>query len=64
MNLFEAGEIVKTRGLHGCMKILCYVERISTFTKLKFIYIEQNSGQKNHFNLKKLIYPEKHYLLR
>ena len=49
MNLFEAGEIVKTRGLHGCMKILCYVERISTFTKLKFIYIEQNSGQKNHF---------------
>jgi 16S rRNA processing protein RimM len=54
MNLFEAGEIVKTRGLHGCLKILCYVERTSTFTKFKFIYIEQNSGQKNRFNLKKI----------
>ena len=54
MNLFAAGEVVKTRGLHGCLKILCYVEEISTFAKLQFIYIEQNSGQRNRFKLKKI----------
>jgi 16S rRNA processing protein RimM len=54
MNLFAIGEIVKTRGLHGCLKILCYVEKKSTFAQLKFIYIEQSSGQKNLFNLRKI----------
>lgn len=54
MDLFAAGEIVKTRGLHGCLKILCYVEKISTFAKLRFIYIEQSSGERNRFKLKKI----------
>jgi 16S rRNA processing protein RimM len=54
MDLFEAGEIIKTRGLHGCMKVLSYLEATSSFSKPDFVYIEKNPGQKNRFALKKL----------
>ena len=54
MDLFAIGEIVKTRGLRGCLKVLCYVETKNTFSDLKFVYIEQTSGQKNRFELKKI----------
>jgi 16S rRNA processing protein RimM len=54
MDLFAIGEIVKTRGLRGCLKILCYVETRNTFAELKFVYIEQTSGQKNRFSLRKI----------
>jgi 16S rRNA processing protein RimM len=54
MDLFAVGEIVKTRGLRGCLKILCYVETKNIFAELKFVYIEQSSGQKNRFDLKKI----------
>jgi 16S rRNA processing protein RimM len=54
MDLFAMGEIVKTRGLRGCLKVLCYVETKNTFSELKFVYIEQPSGQKNRFELKKI----------
>ncbi len=54
MNLFVIGEIVKTRGLHGCLKVLCYVETKNTLDKLKFVYIENNSGQKDRFGLRKI----------
>lgn len=54
MNLFATGEIVKTRGLHGCLKILCYVEKENSFAQLEFIYIEESSGKKNRFNLRKI----------
>jgi len=54
MDLFVIGEIVKTRGLHGCLKVLCYVETKNTFAKLNFVYIEKSSGQKDRFGLKKI----------
>jgi 16S rRNA processing protein RimM len=54
MDLFVIGEIVKTRGLHGCLKVLCYVETKNTFSKLKFVYIEKSSGQKDRFVLRKI----------
>ncbi|MGA2553736.1 MAG: ribosome maturation factor RimM [Smithella sp.] len=55
MDLFAFGEIVKTRGLHGCLKVLCYVEtKKDSFSKLKSFYIEKNSGQKDPFALKKI----------
>jgi len=54
MDLFEVGEIVKTRGLHGCMKVLSYLEATSRFSKPDFVYIEKNPGQKNRFTLKKI----------
>jgi 16S rRNA processing protein RimM len=56
MDLFEAGEIVKTRGLRGCMKVLSYLEDKSNFSKPDFIYIEINQGEKKRFclnNIKK-----------
>ena len=54
MDLFEVGEIVKTRGLHGCLKVLSYLETKSTFSKPDFIYIEISPGQKHRFELKKI----------
>ena len=54
MDLFAIGEIVKTRGLRGCLKVLCYVEINNTFAELEFVYIEISSGQKNRFVLRKI----------
>jgi 16S rRNA processing protein RimM len=54
MDLFEAGEIVKTRGLRGCMKVLSFLDAKSSFSKPDFVYIEKNPGQKNRFALKKI----------
>ena len=54
MDLFVIGEIVKTRGLRGCLKVLCYVETNNTFAELEFVYIEISSGQKKCFVLRKI----------
>lgn len=54
MDLFVFGEIVKTRGLRGCLKILSYLENKDNLSKLKFVYIEKNSGQNDRFALKKI----------
>ena len=54
MDLFVIGEIVKTRGLRGCLKVLCYVEINNTFVELEFVYIEISSGQKSRFVLRKI----------
>lgn len=54
MDLLEVGEIVKTRGLHGCLKVLSYLEAKSNFSKPDFLYIEITPGQKNRFCLKKI----------
>jgi 16S rRNA processing protein RimM len=54
MDLFAIGEIVKTRGLRGCLKVLCYVETNNTFAGLKFVYIEKSSGQKKSFDIRKI----------
>jgi 16S rRNA processing protein RimM len=56
MDLFEVGEIVKTRGLRGCLKVLSCIEAKSksTFSKLDFVYIEIRTGQKKRFSLKKI----------
>jgi len=54
LDLFEFGEIVKTRGLHGCLKVLSYLEKKDNLSKLKFVYIETKSGQNDRFALKKI----------
>jgi 16S rRNA processing protein RimM len=54
MDLFEVGEIVKTRGLHGCLKVLSYLETRSNFSIPDFVYIEKIPGQKIRFCLKKI----------
>lgn len=54
MDLFEIGEIVKTRGLHGCLKVLSSMEATKIFPKIDSVYIEEKSGFKNRFGLKKI----------
>ena len=54
MDLFAIGEIVKTRGLRGCLKVLCCVETNNAFIELEFVYIEISSGQKKCFLLRKI----------
>lgn len=54
MDLFEVGEIVKTRGLRGCLKVSSYLEQKDVFARLKFVYIEQASGVKKRFRLTKV----------
>ena len=54
MDLLAIGEIVKTRGLRGCLKVFSYAETRKSFAGLKFIYIENPTGQKNHHNLRKI----------
>ena len=54
MDLFAIGEIVKTRGLRGCLKVLSYVETRNNFAELEFVYIEKLAGQKNRYNLRKI----------
>lgn len=54
MDLFEVGEIVKTRGLRGCLKALSYLEAKSISPKPDAVYIETGPGQKKRFGLKKI----------
>ena len=54
MDLFEVGEIVKTHGLQGCIKMISYLETKSTFSKSDFIYVETSPGHKHRFGLKKV----------
>lgn len=54
MDLFEAGEIVKPRGLHGCLKVRSYLEAGNRHSRPDFVYIELTPGQTKRFRLKKL----------
>ena len=54
MNLFAIGEIVKTRGLRGCMKVVSFVDAKDISAELEFVYIQDNSGQKKLYNLRKI----------
>jgi 16S rRNA processing protein RimM len=55
MDLFVAGEIVKTRGLRGCVKVLSQLDNQSIVAAhLKDIYIEDVSGQKKRYILNKI----------
>jgi 16S rRNA processing protein RimM len=54
MNLCVIGEIVKTRGLRGCLKVLAQVETQSIVAGLKFVYLEDVLGQQKCHGLRKL----------
>jgi 16S rRNA processing protein RimM len=54
MDLLEAGEIVKTRGLRGCLKVLSYLDTGSMAPRLDVIYIEDDQGQRQRYDLKKI----------
>jgi len=54
MDLITIGEIVKTRGLRGCMKVVSFVDTHDISAELKFVYIQNNSEQKKLYNLRKI----------
>lgn len=54
MNLFVAGEIIKTRGLRGCVKVLTFLESPDIFNRLDFAFVEVSPGQKTRFGLRKV----------
>lgn len=54
MDLFVFGEIVKTRGLRGCVKVLSYLENQNILPELDFLYLEETSGQKIRYEIDKI----------
>lgn len=54
MNLFVFGEIVKTRGLRGCVKALSFLESPDVFDRLDFVYVEAKSGKTSRYSIKKI----------
>ncbi|MEN6375780.1 MAG: ribosome maturation factor RimM [Smithella sp.] len=54
MDLFVVGEIVKTRGLRGCLKVLTQVEPQNIITGLEFVYLEDVLGQRKSHDIRAL----------
>lgn len=54
MDLFIFGEIVKTRGLQGCVKVLSFLESQDVLDGLEFVYLESKSGVKSRHEIKKI----------
>jgi 16S rRNA processing protein RimM len=54
MDLITIGEIVKTRGLRGCMKVVSFVDTSDISSDLEFVYIQDHSEQKKLYNLRKI----------
>jgi len=54
MNFFVFGEVVKTRGLRGCVKAVSYLESQTIVARLDFVYLETKSGLKSRYEIKKI----------
>lgn len=53
MDLFVVGEIVKTRGLRGCLKVLAQVETQNIIAGLESVYLEDILGRRKRHGLRK-----------
>lgn len=54
MDFFVFGEIVKTRGLRGCVKALFFLQSREILDGLDSVCLEFKSGQKTHYEIKKI----------
>jgi 16S rRNA processing protein RimM len=54
MDLFVFGEIIKTRGLRGCVKALSFLESQDICDQMDAVYIEARSGQTNRYTIQKI----------
>ncbi len=54
MDLFVFGEVVKTRGLRGCLKALSFLESPDILDELDVVYLESPSGIKSSHRIKKI----------
>lgn len=52
MALLVVGEIVKVRGLHGCLKVLTSMEMQNIVTGIKFVYLEDVLGQRKSHDIR------------
>lgn len=54
MDFFVFGEIVKTRGLRGCVKALSFLQSQDVFGRLAFVDVETKAGRKARYPIKKI----------
>ncbi|MBN1474591.1 MAG: 16S rRNA processing protein RimM [Syntrophaceae bacterium] len=54
MDFFVLGKVLKTRGLHGCLKVISYAQKQDAFDGLKYIFVEKSTGQKKEYQVKKI----------
>lgn len=54
MNLFVFAEVVKTRGLRGCLKALSFLESSEILDRVKTVYLEEPSGQTKRYQVRKI----------
>ncbi|NTW06669.1 MAG: 16S rRNA processing protein RimM [Syntrophaceae bacterium] len=54
MDLLVVGEIVKVRGLRGCVKVLTSMEMKNIVTGLKFVYLEDVLGKRKSHDIREL----------
>ncbi|HDQ03554.1 MAG TPA: 16S rRNA processing protein RimM [Deltaproteobacteria bacterium] len=54
MNFIALGQITKTRGLRGCLKVISYAEEQTIFRGLDFIYIARPGEKKSKHRIKKI----------
>lgn len=55
MDLFVVGEIVKTRGLRGCLKVLTQMETQNILASLKFVYLEDVPEQRKKYDIRSFV---------
>jgi len=53
-DLFVIGEVVKTRGLRGCVKVLSEVEAQKILHNLEYVFLEDMRGQSKFYRLRKM----------
>ncbi len=54
MKFFEIGEIVKSHGLKGRMKVTCYVERDEAFASLRKVLIAKENKEPRDYAVRKI----------
>ena len=54
MDFFVFGEIVKTRGLRGCVKALSFLESQDVLERMDVVCVETKSGQQSRYPIRKI----------
>jgi 16S rRNA processing protein RimM len=54
MEFFALGKVIKTRGLHGCLKVMSYAQKQDVFDGLKHIFVEKSPGEKKEYQVEKI----------
>jgi 16S rRNA processing protein RimM len=63
MDLFVVGEVVKTRGLRGCVKVLSHLESGDILQNIHFLYLGNASGQEKRYEINKISPAGRHFFL-